>query len=129
MRADPRDQQQPPEHDERPDLRLVRGRQLRRPAVPGVNITFAGTDIGRKAKAIMDKGDLVPDDVIIKILEDRLRQPDCRPGFILDGVPRTVPQDEALALVDQLIADAARGFGLELVLRVASAHKTPAHAL
>ncbi|MBI3769367.1 MAG: adenylate kinase [Deltaproteobacteria bacterium] len=52
--------------------------------------------LGTEAKRHMDKGELVPDDVMIGVIEDRLRQPDCDPGFILDGFPRTVPQAEAL---------------------------------
>jgi adenylate kinase len=52
--------------------------------------------LGIEAKRHMDKGELVPDDVMIGVIEDRLRQPDCGPGFILDGFPRTVPQAEAL---------------------------------
>jgi len=52
--------------------------------------------LGAEAKRHMDKGDLVPDKVIIGIVDDRLQQPDCVPGFILDGFPRTVPQAEAL---------------------------------
>ncbi len=50
--------------------------------------------LGLETKRYMDKGDLVPDDVIMRILEERLRQPDCQPGFILDGVPRTLPQGD-----------------------------------
>jgi adenylate kinase len=56
----------------------------------------AGTPIGRQAQEIMAKGSLVPDNVVVKIIEERLGQPDARKGFILDGFPRTVPQ--ALAL-------------------------------
>ncbi len=56
----------------------------------------AGTDLGREAKAYMDKGDLVPDSLIMKIMEARLQEPDCAKGFILDGFPRTIPQAEAL---------------------------------
>jgi len=52
--------------------------------------------LGAQAKRHMDKGELVPDDVIIGIVDDRLKQTDCAPGFILDGFPRTVPQAEAL---------------------------------
>jgi len=52
--------------------------------------------LGAKAKRHMDKGELVPDDVIIGIVDDRLKQTDCARGFILDGFPRTVPQAEAL---------------------------------
>ncbi|MGA7576725.1 MAG: adenylate kinase [Desulfobaccales bacterium] len=55
-----------------------------------------GTEMGRKAKEFMDAGKLVPDEVVIGIIKDRLAQPDCKKGFILDGFPRTVPQAEAL---------------------------------
>lgn len=55
-----------------------------------------GTPMGKKAKEFMDAGKLVPDEVVIGIVEDRLKQPDCQKGFILDGFPRTVPQAEAL---------------------------------
>jgi len=56
----------------------------------------AGTPVGRKAKDIMARGDLVPDEVVVGIVSDRIDQPDARNGFILDGFPRTVPQAEAL---------------------------------
>lgn len=55
-----------------------------------------GTELGLKAKNYMDKGLLVPDDVVVAIVEERLKQEDCEKGFILDGFPRTVPQAEAL---------------------------------
>ena len=55
-----------------------------------------GTEMGRKAKSYIDSGALVPDDVIISIIKERLAQDDCKNGFILDGVPRTVAQAEAL---------------------------------
>ena len=55
-----------------------------------------GTEMGRKAKEFMDAGKLVPDEVVIGIIKDRLAQPDAKKGFILDGFPRTVPQAEAL---------------------------------
>jgi adenylate kinase len=55
-----------------------------------------GTEMGKKAKEYMDAGKLVPDEVVIGIIKDRLAQPDCKKGFILDGFPRTVPQAEAL---------------------------------
>lgn len=62
----------------------------------------AGTEIGREAKAIMDRGELVPDDVVNHIVSDRIDQEDCRRGFILDGFPRTVAQAEALtAMLEQ----------------------------
>lgn len=56
----------------------------------------AGTEYGLKAKAAMDAGALVSDDIVIGILKDRLDEPDAKKGFILDGFPRTVPQAEAL---------------------------------
>ena len=55
-----------------------------------------GTETGLKAKSFMDAGKLVPDDVIIGIVRERVAQPDCANGYILDGVPRTIPQAEAL---------------------------------
>ena len=55
-----------------------------------------GTETGLKAKSFMDKGMLVPDDVIIGIVKERLAQPDCANGYILDGMPRTIPQAQAL---------------------------------
>lgn len=55
-----------------------------------------GTEVGRKARAYTDSGRLVPDEVIIGIISERLAQPDCAGGFILDGMPRTIPQAEAL---------------------------------
>lgn len=55
-----------------------------------------GTEIGLKAKSFMDGGKLVPDDVIIGIITERLQQADCANGYILDGMPRTIPQAEAL---------------------------------
>ena len=56
----------------------------------------AGTPIGLKAKALMDAGQLVPDDIVIGIIGQRIDEPDCANGFILDGFPRTVAQAEAL---------------------------------
>ena len=55
-----------------------------------------GTETGLKAKSFMDAGKLVPDDVIIGIVRERVAQPDCANGYILDGVPRTIPQAQAL---------------------------------
>lgn len=55
-----------------------------------------GTELGLKAKSFMDKGELVPDEVTIGIVRERLSKPDCEHGFLLDGFPRTVPQAEAL---------------------------------
>ncbi len=56
----------------------------------------AGTDLGLAAKAYMDKGQLVPDEVTVGIIKDRISQADCREGFLLDGFPRTLAQAEAL---------------------------------
>lgn len=55
-----------------------------------------GTELGKKAKAFMDRGELVPDEVVIGIIQDRLKESDAKNGFILDGFPRTLPQAEAL---------------------------------
>lgn len=55
-----------------------------------------GTEMGKAAKSYMDSGKLVPDEVVIGIIKDRLAQEDCKDGFVLDGFPRTVPQAEAL---------------------------------
>jgi adenylate kinase len=54
------------------------------------------TPLGMKAKGFMDQGQLVPDEIVIGIIEERLKAKDCNPGFILDGFPRTIPQAEAL---------------------------------
>lgn len=55
-----------------------------------------GEPLGLEAKKLMDTGALVPDDLMIRMIEDRIKQPDCEKGFILDGFPRTVPQAQAL---------------------------------
>ena len=59
----------------------------------------AGTELGKNAKGYMDAGKLVPDEVIIAMVESRLQEPDCKEGFLLDGFPRTTPQAEALDLL------------------------------
>jgi adenylate kinase len=59
----------------------------------------AGTKLGLAAKAIMEKGALVPDDIMIGLVQERLQQPDCKNGYLLDGFPRTIPQAEALLKV------------------------------
>ncbi|HHB75903.1 MAG TPA: adenylate kinase [Desulfobulbus sp.] len=56
----------------------------------------AGTDLGKEAEGYMKRGDLVPDSLIMGIMEKRLQEPDCANGFLLDGFPRTIPQAEAL---------------------------------
>ncbi len=66
-----------------------------------------GTEMGLKAKSYMDAGQLVPDDVVIGIIKDRIVKDDCKDGFILDGFPRTIPQAEALdkmgIIIDKVI--------------------------
>lgn len=70
------------------------------PAVSTGNIIRAalknGTEMGLKAKSYMEAGQLVPDDVVIGIIQERLKEDDCKNGFILDGFPRTIPQAQAL---------------------------------
>ena len=61
------------------------------------SVVKEGNVLGQKAKEYMDRGDLVPDSLIMDIMESRLQEPDCQNGFILDGFPRTIPQAEALA--------------------------------
>jgi adenylate kinase len=73
----------------------------------------AGTPIGLKAKDIMARGALVPDDVVVQIVADRIEAPDARNGFILDGFPRTVPQAEAL---DRMLA--RKGIRLDAVIEL-----------
>mgnify|MGYP003573988844 FL=1 len=63
----------------------------------------AGTELGKQADAFMKAGDLVPDELIMGIMEARLQEPDCEKGFLLDGFPRTIPQAEQLkSLLDRL---------------------------
>ena len=54
------------------------------------------TELGQKAKTYMDKGELVPDELVVDLIMDRFKQPDCANGYVLDGFPRTIPQAEAL---------------------------------
>ncbi len=73
----------------------------------------AGTPVGLKAKSIMEAGQLVPDEVVVAIIADRIDEADAKKGFVLDGFPRTVPQAEAL---DKLLAD--RGLKLDAVIEL-----------
>ena len=78
----------------------ILSKELNIPSISTGNILRAamknGTPVGLKAKSYVEAGQLVPDDVIIGIIEERLAQPDCSNGYILDGVPRTIPQAQAM---------------------------------
>ena len=71
----------------------------------------AGTDVGKRAKAVMDAGELVSDDIVNAIVSERIDQPDCARGFILDGYPRTLVQADA---VETMLA--AKGMKLDSVI-------------
>jgi adenylate kinase len=72
-----------------------------------------GTDLGKKAKEYMDKGLLVPDDIVVSIVKDRLTKEDCKNGFLLDGFPRTVNQADALDIELEKM-----GFRLDKVINI-----------
>lgn len=69
----------------------------------------AGTELGLKAKAVMDRGDLVSDDIILGLIEERIAQPDCAKGCLFDGFPRTIPQAEGLEKI---------GVAIDLVIEI-----------
>ncbi len=70
----------------------------------------AGSSIGVEAKRLMDSGKLVSDETVIALVKSRLSREDCRPGYLLDGIPRTIPQADALR---------AEGFGIDYVVEIA----------
>lgn len=74
-----------------------------------------GTELGKKAQEYMDKGQLVPDEIILGMVKERLAQPDCAKGFILDGFPRTVAQAEAL---DKILSEMNKNLDFALALVV-----------
>ena len=76
-------------------------------------VVASGSPLGQEAKAIMDAGKLVSDDIMIRMISDRIDEPDCKAGFILDGFPRTVPQAEAL---DEMLEEKA--LGLDAVIEI-----------
>ncbi|MFQ5958633.1 MAG: adenylate kinase [Alphaproteobacteria bacterium] len=73
----------------------------------------AGTEVGRKAKAVMEAGALVPDEIVVSIIAERIVEPDCAAGFILDGFPRTVAQAESL---DRMLAE--KGLRIDHVIEM-----------
>ncbi len=75
----------------------------------------SGTELGKLAAPLMQLGQLVPDDLVVQIVEERLRQPDCARGFVLDGFPRTLPQAEAL---DAALARSSRKLDAVISLEV-----------
>jgi adenylate kinase len=87
-------------------LQLSTGDMLRTAAA-------SGSDLGKRIKAIMNEGKLVPDDIIIAMIGERIDKPDCQNGFILDGFPRTVPQAEAL---DRMLKE--KGLKLDHVIEM-----------
>ncbi|MDO9020301.1 MAG: adenylate kinase [Deltaproteobacteria bacterium] len=78
----------------------------------------AGTELGRKADEFMKLGALVPDEVVIGLVEERVQEPDAAPGFVLDGFPRTVPQAEIL---DKILAKLGRAIAHVVLLEVPDA--------
>ena len=78
-----------------------------------------GTELGKKAKSYMDAGELVPDELVCDLVADRIAQPDCGEGFILDGFPRTIPQAEAL---DEAVRKAGTQIAFAVDIEVPDEH-------
>ena len=93
----------------------ILSRELKIPTISTGNILRAamreGTPVGIQARSYVDAGKLVPDEVIIRIVQERLSQPDCESGYILDGFPRTIPQAEAM---EQLGIDVDCALSIEI---------------
>src|SRR5262245_28024526 len=106
--------------------RLARARGIPRISTGDIlrEAVAAGSDLGRRAKAIMDRGELVGDDVMVRIVRERLNSPDAAAGFVLDGFPRTVAQAEALDAIvagrDPLIVVDVAVPEVELLRRLAT---------
>lgn len=77
------------------------------------NAVAEGTEVGRQAKSVLDSGELVSDDIVVAIVAERISEPDCANGFILDGFPRTVAQADAL---DKVLAD--KGLKIDHVVEI-----------
>ena len=75
----------------------------------------SGSELGQQAKKVMDAGELMPDDLMVKMIESRIQEPDCRNGFILDGFPRTTAQAEAL---DEMLANQGTNLNAVVELKV-----------
>ncbi len=100
--------------------RIVKKRQLAYIATGDIlrNAVKAETALGRKAKQFMDQGQLVPDELVVEIVKERLADPDCAKGALLDGFPRTVNQ---AAFLEQVLPSV--GFGIDRVLSIEVAEK------
>ena len=83
----------------------------------------AGTALGKEAQGYMDRGDLVPDSLIMGIMEERLQEPDCAKGFLLDGFPRTIPQAEALGELLERLHESPTRVGAEVGYAIRHEHE------
>ena len=78
-----------------------------------------GTELGKKAKAYMDQGALVPDELVVDLVADRVKQDDCEKGYVLDGFPRTIPQAESL---DEVLASMGQSIDFAIDVEVPDEH-------